>query len=142
MWKDPALYIIMRTDMASLNPGKAMAQAAHASNAFIWDYRERVFDAHSGVNLINLVEMWQNETKQGFGTTIVLGGFMSDISDTLLEIEKMGIPDNISGLVYDPTYPIRDGDVTHLIGIHTCAYVFCDRTSVSAEILRRFNLHY
>ena len=31
----PVLYILMRTDMNSMNPGKAMAQASHASNAFI-----------------------------------------------------------------------------------------------------------
>ena len=30
------LYILMRTDMDSLNPGKAMAQASHASNAFVY----------------------------------------------------------------------------------------------------------
>ena len=31
----PVLYILMRTDMTSLNAGKAMAQASHATNAFI-----------------------------------------------------------------------------------------------------------
>ena len=32
---NPILYILMRTDMTSLNAGKAMAQASHATNAFI-----------------------------------------------------------------------------------------------------------
>ena len=31
----PVLYIIMRNDLDSMNPGKAMAQASHASNAFV-----------------------------------------------------------------------------------------------------------
>ena len=31
----PVLYILMRNDMKSMNPGKAMAQASHASNAFV-----------------------------------------------------------------------------------------------------------
>ena len=29
------LYILMRNDLNSLNSGKAMAQASHASNAFV-----------------------------------------------------------------------------------------------------------
>ena len=31
----PLLYILMRNDMDSMNPGKAMAQASHASNQFV-----------------------------------------------------------------------------------------------------------
>ena len=30
----PVLYILMRTDLNSMNPGKAMAQASHAGSAF------------------------------------------------------------------------------------------------------------
>ena len=36
----PVLYILMRTDMDSMNPGKAMAQASHASNQFVAEYQE------------------------------------------------------------------------------------------------------
>ena len=35
---EPVLYILMRSDMVSLNPGKAMAQAAHAANCFTSNY--------------------------------------------------------------------------------------------------------
>ena len=31
----PVLYILMRKDLKSMNPGKAMAQASHAANAFV-----------------------------------------------------------------------------------------------------------
>ena len=55
------LYILMRTDMDSMNPGKAMAQASHASNAFVFRFGKE-----------NLVKQWQGETQQGFGTVLVL----------------------------------------------------------------------
>ena len=48
------LYILMRTDMDSMNPGKAMAQASHASNTFVFRFGKE-----------NLVKQWQGETKQG-----------------------------------------------------------------------------
>ena len=38
----PVLYILMRTDMDSMNPGKAMAQASHASNAFVSNAEPRI----------------------------------------------------------------------------------------------------
>ena len=63
----PVLYILMRTDMDSMNPGKAMAQASHASNAF-------VSNAEPGYNVDEeLFNAWQQSTTQGFGTVLVLG---------------------------------------------------------------------
>ena len=63
----PVLYILMRTDMDSMNPGKAMAQASHASNTF-------VHSVEPGYNVDEaLFDAWQKETQQGFGTVLVLG---------------------------------------------------------------------
>ena len=56
---NPILYILMRTDMTSLNAGKAMAQASHATNAFIQE-SERVDDPE----INELVEMWSTQTWQ------------------------------------------------------------------------------
>ena len=36
------LYILMRQDLPSMNAGKAMAQASHASNAFIYEALKRI----------------------------------------------------------------------------------------------------
>ena len=52
------LYILMRTDLPSMNAGRAMAQAAHAANQFIKEY---------GNN--KEVQKWQKDAN-GFGTTI------------------------------------------------------------------------
>jgi hypothetical protein len=45
MKKDLALYILMRNDLASMNVGRCMAQASHASNAFIYKFgKNRALD--------------------------------------------------------------------------------------------------
>ena len=108
---DSRLYILMRTDLASMNPGKGMAQAAHASNAFVHDWDGDEF-----------VEGWQKQTPQGFGTTITLAvPSESALIDMVAIADALGYP---AALVHDPSYPVRDGDVTHLLPIDTCGYVF------------------
>ena len=103
----PVLYILMRTDLDSMNPGKAMAQASHASNAFIsyWGH-----DAET--------KAWQSETNQGFGTVLVLGVTEDQMHTAVSVANACGFT---SGVVHDPTYPIRDGDATHFIPVDTCA---------------------
>jgi len=103
------LYILMRTDMDSMNPGKAMAQAAHAANAFWFNGR------------ISAVRQWAAQTQQGFGTTIVL-----DVTEPQLKhIVGKGIELGFAAeCILDPTYPVRDGKTTHYIPVVTCGYIF------------------
>lgn len=128
------LYILMRTDLDSLNPGKAMAQASHASNAFVHqaeNYSRKITDT---------LEEWRGETNQGFGTVLVLGGSMNDIEYTIGMMDS----EYVCGIVHDPTYPIRDGDVTHFIPLNTCAYVFVPNKEddmIAKTILSKFELH-
>ena len=120
------LYIFVRTDIESLNSGKGMAQAAHAANAAV---------AHA--NSINFnIEEWENSTDQSFGTTIVLGGSMKEI-ERFITVNDF----ECSGVVYDPTYPIKDGDITHLINIATTAYVWGNEITGSIIYREGFNLH-
>lgn len=132
MGKMPILYIIMRTDMASMNSGKGMAQASHASNAF--------------VNKANLnkkdISAWQNETNQGFGTVIVLDG--GKIADIEKKMSILWCMDNIlADLVVDPTYPLIDGNAIHYLNIVTCAYVYADDSCMDQVkyILSDLKLH-
>lgn len=109
------LYIFMRSDLESLNAGKAMAQAAHAANQF-WTNCTRT----------HAMQAWANEGGS-FGTTIVLDA--AEYSDNLNEIGLFldsGFDPYVDcfGVVYDPTYPIKDGKKTHLIPLNTCAYYF------------------
>ena len=109
------LYILMRTDLESMNPGKAMAQANHAYGALKATIRSKLFRQNAYV-------AWMDQTPQEFGTTIVLGGAKDEI-DYALKLCKLN-RNIVHGWVHDPTYPLRDGEVTHLIPLDTCAFVF------------------
>lgn len=91
------LYIIIRNDLQSLTPGKAMAQAAHAANEFIHYYGqlEAVHEDWCGNN------PWM-ECERPFGTTIVLTADIDNLDNVMNIAEAKKIP---HGEVYDPTYP-------------------------------------
>tara|TARA_B100000900_G_C20319887_1_gene609683 strand:+ start:227 stop:634 length:408 start_codon:yes stop_codon:yes gene_type:complete len=133
----PVLYILMRTDLDSMNPGKAMAQASHASNAF-------VHSADPGYNVDEeLFNTWENSTHQGFGTVLVLGVNEVQMRTAVEVAESCGIDKFPSGIVHDPTYPLQDGDTTHFIPVDTCGYIFGDKDDVLLQsIVGNFELHY
>lgn len=110
------LHIIMRTDMASMNPGKAMAHAAHAAN----DFDARIAHYMKDDPLVAGYLDWKDD--RSYGTTLAFGGKENDI----MTVTGSHFEDGMSGLVVDPTYPIRDGEITHHINIMTCGWVFCD----------------
>ena len=125
------LYIIMRSDMDSHTPGKKMAQASHASNAFVKHAKGYGYD----------ISAWEEATSQGFGTVYVLdGGSMDKIRSAVGTLIESGF---IAGYVNDPTYPVVDGKVVHAINIDTCAYVYADAysNSIVKIALKDFGLH-
>ena len=124
------LYILMRTDMESLNPGKAMAQASHAYGAAKMAIRKNT-------NLQKAFLQWMDQTEQEFGKTIVLGAEGWQITSVLADIDYHKLA---AGWVHDPTYPIRDGLVTHFIPLDTCAFVFGDANDAS-DFLSHLKLH-
>lgn len=126
------LYIIMRTDMDSGTPGKMMAQASHASNAFV----KKAFDVGEDIS------EWTNQTNQGFGTVIVLdGGTINDIRHSIEILDQNGY---VCDMVFDPTYPLSDGNFTHLIPVETCAYVYVHELNeqFAKMVLGNYELHY
>ncbi len=128
------LYILMRTDLESMNPGKSMAQASHASNAF-------VHLADSGYN-VRLFEEWKESTPQGFGTVLVLGVNEAQMRTAVHVADSCGTDQIVCGIVHDPTYPIVDGDTVHHVPLDTCAYVFGDKEDpLLSSILQNFSLH-
>ncbi len=112
---DLTLYIIMRTDLDSMNPGKAMAQASHAYGAFKFAIRSKLHRQTAYMS-------WMDQSAQEFGTTIVLGGTREEI-DFALRLCKTD-RDLVYGWVHDPTYPLLDGEVLHSIPLDTCAFIF------------------
>lgn len=129
----PYLYILMRTDMDSMNPGKAVAQGSHATAQFINEMDMLTPDDHP---LLNLFAIWQEEG-DGFGTTICLGMTGWQLEKLVEFAKEAGI---IAGLTHDPEYPLKDGNTLHLIPMDTCGYMFGDK-DILKILLGQFGLH-
>jgi peptidyl-tRNA hydrolase len=142
------LYILVRNDLPSMNPGRAMAQAAHASNQLVFKYGKdrRVID-------------WQGD--RGFGTTICLAADRLTIQTA---ISKAIQGNHLAEFVHDPTYKYAvDTEVANFIDPETftaeairatnglvtlfrneltCGYVFIHEDHPSRkEILGKMPLH-
>lgn len=103
------LYILMRNDLDSLNPGKACAQAAHAANDFqfvfdpVFDQKSRSVYEHYLTDSFNA---WHSESKQNtFGTTIVLEGDFDQIDSAVHKYKNNMIYETDANWVADDTYP-------------------------------------
>lgn len=129
----PKLYIIMRRDIQDMNPGKAMAQAAHAQADFLAWVGSLDPVQHQAV-LVDVIN-WRED--RSFGVTLV----MHETEDTIRTIVDRT---DFSGLTFDPTYPWRNfyGEVftSHEL---TSSWVFvCDSSKPEDELLMStFNLH-
>lgn len=84
------LYILVRNDIFSMNCGKAMAQASHASSQFVSKYPKES-------------KKWRKEA-DGFGTTIVMEGTKEQINKVMNTSEMKLLP---HGDIIDPTYPFK-----------------------------------
>lgn len=124
-------YILMRTDLESLNPGKAMAQASHAYGALKAMIRTKLFRQNAYVE-------WMDQTPQEFGTTIVLGGTKEEIDAAmrLCDTDR----NLIHGWVHDPSYPLIDGAIVHSIPLSTCAFIFGEKRACRT-IVANMRLH-
>lgn len=120
----PVLYVLMRTDMASLNPGKAVAQGCHAANLMTTMVEDEE-DQDSDRAISGMVRAWLDQGN-GFGTTIVLGVNERLMRNTVDNIKNTRALDDrvLAGIVTDDTYPLKDGDALHFVRIDTCAFVF------------------
>lgn len=127
-------YVFMRNDLDSMNTGKACAQSAHAQrNADKLIIRNNAFP-----DFADTYEAWCAQTDQGFGSTIcfeVDGKTLETVCDFFARNTRFP-----SSKIHDPTYPLLDGKVLHLIPLDTCGWVFGDKDDLF-PILKHFNLH-
>jgi hypothetical protein len=117
----------MRTDLPSLNCGKGMAAAHHAGTHLQYHYGDR--------------EEYKNWVKQanGFGTVVTLNASEKNIYDIIRQNKYQG---EISGLIIDPTYPIKDGETTHHVKCLTCGYVLSyDEDNPGLKLIKQLELH-
>jgi len=96
----PCLYVLVNTDLASMNPGKAQAHSGHAANAFV--EKAIVGPLVAGKTPDPLAMAWRTATPQGFGTQINLKAPATDLAGLVIVATKLGF---IAELVVDPTYP-------------------------------------
>ena len=123
------LYCLMRTDIESLNPGKAVAQGMHAANKMVYLAR-----LSGDADLIAMVDAWERQAEgQGFGTTVTLAVDERAMREA---VEACALSGLHAAIVHDPTYPLRDGKVTHLIPLDTCAFVFGPKYLAQAALHR------
>lgn len=139
----PYLYILMRNDMESMNPGKAVAQGAHAANAFVFNVMQRWNASWNNTSMTlsptqkDLFIGWQGSSLQGFGVTICLEVNGDQLEGAVSIAQRSGF---IAGIAHDPSYPIRDGKVVHLLPLNTCGWVFGPKHDL-VPILSQFDLH-
>lgn len=127
-------YVLMRTDLDSLNPGKAMAQAHH-------NYGALKFAIRANLAMQPAYIKWQKQTGQDYGTVITLGGTERGIQTALSRVTAFHSAKNIvAGWVWDDTYPVRDGAVTHSVRLNTNAFVF-GLKSECADIIAGLEYH-
>lgn len=133
---EPVLLILMRTDMDSMNSGKAQAQACHVGSALALCFE----GDNDPSTAVRLYEKWRKETAQGFGHVDVRDGV--GYEELQQEVETANRAGAIAELILDPTYPVKDGDVVHYVSIYTCAFVFCDKNSDTyRDLCNRYQRH-
>ena len=136
------MYVLVRTDLASLNTGKLGAQTHHAASAAANQYNvvnKRVANAPNQGMPSWLIHYpnWTEQTAQGFGTVITLA--VPDEEELCHAVDiaiKFGY---MANTVLDDTYPVADGKVTHLLPLITCGYVLSP--DGSPWFLSQFPLH-
>jgi hypothetical protein len=118
----------MREDLQDMNPGKGMAQAAHA---------QADFDAYAK-NFMNQDEFraayvnWCED--RNFGVTLVLSTTLNQMHDIRTQIKH-------SDLTVDPTYPWRNwyGKIFTSNEV-TCMWAFVWEDA-ELEYMRQYDLH-
>ena len=133
---NPVLYILMRSDLESMNPGKAVAQGVHAGHQFVNDMTVPPFGIpHHHAKILGMYEIWKEETGI-FGVTVTLDVDHFSLPSVVAFARKAGF---LAGVTHDPSYPLKDGEYTHLLPLDTCGYVFGDKAEL-APLLRQFGL--
>ena len=119
---DPYLLIIMRNDMTSMSPGRAAAQASHATSRFTM-LAEHPKRTHSWDNDYLA---WKESTPQDFGTAIVVAASGGELDYLIKKAKKLMF---LAETIIDPDYSLRDGNTVHHLNIPTCGFIFMDTNS-------------
>jgi len=130
----PRMYILVRSDIYDLNPGKLGAQTGHAASMLA----KTVYSSPGDDNWHHYKE-WEGD--RGFGTKITLTATQEEIIGTLKYMDDLNL---LCGKVVDPTYPFKNyfGEMFTAMEL-TVGYVFVpmDVDQEALDYLRQFKLH-
>lgn len=148
---DYRLYVWIRSDLASMTPGKACAQVAHAASQAAGFYNRNNQEDQwvykrwedSAATEARPGSKFAADAFEKFGTTIVLDG-VDDI--TLEELYYITLPTEQCaddfGIVVDPTYPLKDGKKLLFVEMLTCVWMFADADHPAVDKLsKKFSLY-
>lgn len=108
--KDLAVYVLLRTDLPSMTPGKAAAQVHHAGVQMMAKHGKR--------------QLVQDYVKDGiaqgavyFNTALILGATIVDIVERGMMAEAAGDEVVVFNTVTDPSYPffVENMEIARLI---------------------------
>ena len=137
------LYLLARTDLASMTAGRVAAQCSHASNAFVEYMKGTMCETEQALECERLCNIWQgfrnendddtyNQSGLGFGTVIVLAATGAEMYFSVNTAKIAGLH---AGIVNDPTYPVRDGEVTYIISLDTVGWIFGDKEDPRIKVI-------
>jgi len=106
---DLVVYVLVRNDLPSLNPGKMAAQVHHAG--------VQMMSKHSTHQLvINYIMDGAKQGADGFNTTLVLSADAEEIADASYQVSNLPAGEAISCIVKDPSYPfVVDWEIANLL---------------------------
>lgn len=130
-----------------MTAGRVGAQAAHAASQAAY-----MFNRHYDAGLSQYNE-WEDQAVEvpdkhfevdaykGFGTVILLEvRSKAELMATRRDIDRVG--KCFTGMVVDPTYPVRDGHETHYVEIPTCAWALVDDKDITTkEVFKNLKLY-
>lgn len=124
-------YLLVRNDLASMNPGKGFAQADHAGTQMVLKDMPGWKPAHRA-----WVRRWAADG-DGFGTVLSMGVSERTMNKALEIAKRLGVP---HATILDKSYPLVDGDVVHEIPLVTCAYIFGPKVLIE-NATKHLDLH-
>jgi hypothetical protein len=107
---DLVVYVLVRTDLPSLNPGKAMSQVHHAGVQMM-----SICSNHYWVK--TYIEQGVAQGAAGFNTTLVLGDTLDGINNRIMIARAASDSVAICNTVTDPSYPfwVESLEIANLI---------------------------
>jgi len=107
---DLAVYVLLRTDLPSMNAGKAAAQVHHAGVQMVNKFRSKTL-------VRDYITQGIQQGADHFNTTLVLGATLDDIIRCGQEAENAGDVVVVFNTVTDPSYPffVENIEIANLI---------------------------